>query len=77
MDITVAGLLELWDLFSDYVPTAKKNDVAVKFIKTLVDQDMDITDLEELRGEDDHLDHALDTFSGGADLDEDEYEYEE
>lgn len=73
MDITVAGLLELWDLFSDYVPTGKKNDIAVKFVKILIDQDIEITDLEELRGEDDHLDYALDSFAGSSDLDDEEF----
>ena len=78
MEITAAGLLEVWDLFIDYVPSGKRNDTAVKFVKTLVDQDIDIEDLEELRGEDDHLDHALDSFSNSGDSDDDGYEdYEE
>ena len=77
MEITAAGLLEVWDLFLDYIPQgAKKNDLAIKFIKTLIDQDIDITELEELRGEDDNLDYALDSFSGGMDQD-DEYDHEE
>ena len=76
MDLTAAGLLEIWDVFADYVPSAKKNDIAIRFIKTLIDQDIEIEDLEELRGEDDHLDYALDSFASGVDLDE-EYEFEE
>lgn len=73
MELTAANLLEIWDLFSDYVPSAKKNDTAIKFVKTLIDQDVDIKDLEELRGEDDNLDYALDSFSTGADLEDDDY----
>lgn len=76
MEITVAGLLEIWDVFSDYLPSAKKNEIATRFIKTLIDQDIEIEDLEEFRGEDDHIDFALDSFSSGADPDE-EYEFEE
>ena len=76
MEITAASLLEIWDLFSDYVPAAKQNDTAVKFIKTLIDADIEIEDLEELRGEDDHIDYALDSFSSHSESDED-FEYEE
>ena len=78
MEITTSSVLEIWDMFSEHAPAGKRNDLAVKFLKLFVDQDIDIDELDELRGEDVHLDHALDTLGGGADYDEEFVEeYEE
>ena len=63
MDIAESTVLEIWDLFSDFVPAAKRNDLAVKFLRVFVDQDISLADLDDARGEDEHLDHAFDELS--------------
>lgn len=69
MDLTAANLLEIWDLFSDFVPNSKKSDIAIKFIKTLVDQDIEFDEINELRGEDEYLDDAIDLLEGSSPVD--------
>jgi hypothetical protein len=66
MDLTAANLLEIWDLFSDFVTNSKKPDIAIKFIKILVDQDVDFDVLNELRGDDEYLDDAIDMLDGSS-----------
>ena len=63
MDIAESTVLEIWDLFSDLVPAAKRNEVAVKFLRVFVDQDISLADLDDARGEDEYLDHAFDELS--------------
>jgi len=77
MEITTSSVLEIWDMFSEFLPPAKRNDMAVKFIKSFIDQDVDLDDLDELKGEDIHLDHALDTLSTGFDNEDYIEEYED
>lgn len=74
MEISEASVLEVWNLFNDFVPPAKRNDFAVKYLKVFLD-DIEISELENLRGEDEHLDYALDDLSD-PDLDEEE-EYDD
>jgi len=63
MDIAESTVLEIWDLFCDFVPSGKKNDVAVKFLRLFVEQDISLDDLDDARGEDEHLDHAFEELS--------------
>lgn len=76
MDINETSLLEIWEVFCDFIPPAKRNDVAVKFLNIFLDQDVELGDLEEIRGEDEHIDNALDELSNESILD-DEEEYDE
>ena len=70
--------MEIWDLMCDSVPVNKRNDTALKFIRIIVEQDVDISDLNEIRGEDEHLDFALDELSTDSDeADYDESNYDE
>jgi hypothetical protein len=78
MEITEAVLLEIWELFSDYIAVNKRNDVAAKFLQILVEHEIEPDDLETLRGEDEHLDYALDEinnnegdYDNGPDYEED------
>lgn len=66
MDLTAANLLEIWDLFSDFVPNSKKTDIAIKFVKILIDQDIEFDEIYELRGEDEYIDDAIDILEGSA-----------
>ena len=60
MEINAMVLLDIWDLFSDHIPSSKKNDIAIKFFEILINNDIDLDDLEDLRGEDSNIDFALD-----------------
>ena len=73
MEISDRALLEIWEMFSDYIPPGKKNDAAVKFLHIFIEHDVELDELEDIREEDEHLDYALDELS--SDLN-DEYENE-
>lgn len=52
-------IIEIWDLFKEYIP-AKNMDVAANhFVDFLVDKDVDTGTLEGLTGLDSHLDDAI------------------
>jgi hypothetical protein len=72
MEISAMSLLEIWDLFSDHIPPARKNDAAIKFLEILLDNEIDLDDLEDLRGEDDTIDVALDHLNNTSLQDEEE-----
>ena len=74
MDIPESTILEIWDLICDSVPVNKRNDTALRLLRIIVEQDVDVADLDEIRGEDEHLDFALDELS--EDTDASEYEDE-
>ena len=74
MDIEESTLLEIWDAFSDHLPPAKRNEIAVKYLRIFTEHDIDISDLDELRGEDEHLDHAFAELELDADPDDDVYD---
>lgn len=71
MEISEEIVLEIWEMFMEHLPASKRNDFAVRYLKIFLDQDVDISDLEDIRGEDEHLDHALDHFS------DDDHHYED
>jgi len=78
MEISDRTLLEIWELFTDYIPPGKKNDAAVKYLRIFTDQDIELEELEDLREEDEHIDYALDELASSLDDGyEDEAEYEE
>lgn len=57
------------------MPTSKKEDVANKLVKIFSDRGLDQDEFESIRGEDHHLDTAIDHFRE-ADADTDDYDYE-
>ena len=73
MDVTESIIVEIWELLGDYASPGKRNDVATKFLRIFVEQGVEIEDLEQIRGEDEHLDHALDELG----MDDGEYQDEE
>ena len=78
MEINDRTILEIWELFSDYIQTGKRNDVAVKFLKIFLESDdVSVEDLEDLREEDEHLDYALDELGSDQEEYDDEAEYED
>ena len=74
MEISDTTVLEIWNVFCDYLPPAKRADLAVKFVKTLMDEDIELGDLDDIRGEDEHLDHAIDELGEDDNIDEEEYD---
>lgn len=60
MEITNDNILEIWEIFGENMQASRRNDVALRFINWLVDNDVELESLEELRGQDEHLDFAID-----------------
>jgi hypothetical protein len=78
MEINDRTILEIWELFSDYIQPAKRNDVAVKFLKIFLESDdVGIEDLLDLREEDENLDYALDELGSDHEGYDDESDYED
>ena len=76
MEITEENILEIWEMFCELIPASKRNDLAIRYIKLILDQDIELSDLEDIRGEDEHLDHAFEYFSE-EEYDAGDAEYEE
>lgn len=66
IEIPSEALLEVWEMVSDNVPSSKKNDMAMRFLKIFTDHDVDLDDLSDLKGEDEHIDHAFDQLEGDS-----------
>lgn len=52
-------IIEIWDLFKEYIP-AKNMDIAANhFVDFLADHDVDTSVMSSLQGMDSHLDEAI------------------
>ena len=71
MNIKPELLLETWELMTEFVPTAKKEDAVNKLIKIFEDYDLDTEELASIRGEDHALDAAIDALIGESEHEED------
>ena len=76
MEVNASLVLDIWELVSEYLPTNRKEDVANKMIKIFADKGLDQDDFEAIKGEDYHLDTAIDNFSENDRDDDDEIDYE-
>jgi len=65
-------LIELWDIFSEYVPKANKEALAVQFIKWTQDNGVDEDAIYALGTEDPYLGEAVEELQGKKDEYEDE-----
>ena len=74
MEVDSKLVAELWEKVKDFVPAGKREDVAISFLEVFHEHDVEIADLDELRGADEDLDAALDAVYGDDDSDVDEYE---
>jgi hypothetical protein len=79
MELSEETVLDIWEMFVEHLPASKRNDLAVRFLTIFVDQEIELTDLEDIRGEDEHLDHAFDVLMEESEEsdgygDSDEYE---
>lgn len=71
MTLDAKTVAELWDAIKDYTPANKREEMAVSMLQTLVDNEVEIEDLEDLRDVDHDLDSALEQVFEDVDLDED------
>lgn len=59
MEIDAKTVAELWEAVKEYVPANKRDELAVAFLEVFVNNDVEITDLDDLHGVDDSLDDAM------------------
>jgi hypothetical protein len=52
-------IIEIWDLFKEYIPSKNMDTAANHFVDFLVDKDVTTAILESLQGLDNHLDEAI------------------
>jgi hypothetical protein len=76
MEVNASLILDVWELFGEYLPTNRREDIANKLIKIFADKGVEQDDLEAIKGEDNYLDTAIDNFREIDHDDEDEYDYE-
>jgi hypothetical protein len=74
-------IIEVWDIFKEYISDKNKDIAANHFVDFLVGKDVSTRTLEAITGFDPHLDEAiklvLDEGSEEDDTDEDDYSYDE
>lgn len=73
-------IIEVWDVFKEYVPEKSRDLVANQYVEFLLGKDVEPSVLEGLRGYDDHLDEAIDLALGSSESDgeeEDESDWDE
>jgi len=69
-------LIDLWDIFSEYVPKANKEQLAMQFVKWCQDNGVDEDTLYAVGSEDPYLQEAVEDIQGkkGYNSDDDEWE---
>jgi len=74
------AIIEVWDVFKEYIADKNKDTAANHFVDYLVGKDVEISVLEGLVGYDNHLDDAIALVVDEQeedDTDEDDYSYDE
>lgn len=72
MHIDAKTVADMWENIRDYLPANKREEVITAMLQTLVDNEVDIEDLEELQHVDDDLDAALAEVFEDLDSEEEE-----
>ncbi len=74
-------VMEIWDMFREYIRDKNKEMAANQFVDFLLGKDLEVSDLEAYMGYDTHLDTAIkavmDQESEYSDEEADEYGYDE
>ena len=73
-------IIEVWDVFKEYISDKNKETAANHFIDFLLGKDVDTGVLKGLVGYDSHLDEAIELVVGEEveeDIDEEDYDYGE
>lgn len=60
MELDAKTVADLWETVKEYVPVNKREELALAFITVLVDNDVEISDYEDLKDVDDDLESAID-----------------
>lgn len=68
-------IIEVWDLFVEFIPEKNREQAATQYVEYLLTSHVDIDDLQEIAGNDDYLDAAID--DAAENLQEDDEYYEE
>jgi hypothetical protein len=70
-------IIEVWDIFREYVSDKNKETAANHYVDFLVGKDVEISVLEGLMGYDPHLDNAIElVVNENADDQDDEIDYD-
>lgn len=73
-----SAVLELWDLFQEYVPAAKKSQAAQDIVRVFAEQGLDIRWFDDIIGEDEVLDTAISlVLELDEEIEEEESKWEE
>jgi hypothetical protein len=75
-------IIEVWDIFREYVSDKNKETAANHYVDFLVGKDVELSVLEGLMGYDPHLDDAIqlvvdENKDDSDDIDEEDYDYGE
>ncbi len=73
-------IIEIWDVFKEYISDKNKETAANHFVDMLVGKDVELNVLKGLMGYDPHLDDAITLVTEDEveddDFDEDDYDYD-
>lgn len=69
-------IIEVWDVFKEYITEKNKDTAAHHFVDFLIGKDVDISVLKALVGYDTHLDDAIDLVTSNDNEDENRDEEE-
>ena len=74
-------IIEIWDVFKEYISDKNKDTAANHFVDYLLGKDVEVSVLQGLVGYDSSLDEAIELVVGDEEVDEDEddgdYGYED
>jgi hypothetical protein len=74
-------IIEVWDVFKEYISDKNKEVAANQFVDFLLGKDVELSVLEGLMGYDTHLDNAIELVleeqETDDDIDEEDYDYGE
>jgi len=74
-------IMELWDLFREYIPEKNREMAANQYVDFLLGKDVSVEDLTAYTGYDPHLDDAIKSVQteeeGYDDEENDDYGYED
>jgi hypothetical protein len=76
MDIDESVVVEIWNMMIDHIPANQRNAYALKYINIFMDNEVELSELNSIRGDDEHLDYAIEEIETEQyeDIDEEEEE---
>ena len=77
MEMSEDQLIDLWDIFSEYVPKANKEQLAMQYVKWAQDNGVEEDVLYALGAEDPYLGEAVEDLQGKRDDEVDDWDDDE